>query len=152
MHSLAYILSKFDVRMTFMAPENLGMPSRIINHLHEHQKTFSMVEPGEFYKIEDADFWYVVRFQKERHEDAGDKYDMRIDRVLVQKHLKDSGKIYHPLPRTGEIPAWPNPNTIDKLPCAGYFDQVKNGVPVSMALYEILAHTGIGPVHHILFE
>lgn len=141
MHSLAYILSKFDVEMTFMTPEELAMPKRITDHVKKHTGAYCEVEPGDFGGIEDADFWYIVRFQKERHEGKFD-YDICINRSLVQSHLKDNGKIYHPLPRKEEIPGYPasDTETIDGLPCAGYFGQVTNGVPVSMTLYEILAH------------
>ncbi len=40
--------------------------------------------------------------------------------------------VLHPLPRAGEI----DPPRVDAMPCARYFEQARNGVPVRMAMLE----------------
>jgi aspartate carbamoyltransferase catalytic subunit len=44
---------------------------------------------------------------------------------------KEGMIILHPLPRAGEI----DPR-VDALPCARYFEQARNGIPVRMAMLE----------------
>ncbi|MDD2470298.1 MAG: aspartate carbamoyltransferase, partial [Methanocorpusculum sp.] len=86
--------------------------------------------------IEDAlpelDVLYVTRLQRERFPDpvafANYASTYRITPALLEC-AKPSMIVLHPLPRVDEIdPA------VDALPCAKYFEQAHNGVPVRMAM------------------
>ncbi|MEK6838658.1 MAG: aspartate carbamoyltransferase, partial [Candidatus Thermoplasmatota archaeon] len=83
-----------------------------------------------------ADVLYVTRIQKERFPDpqeysrVADSY--RVDLPLLREAKKDL-MIMHPLPRVAEIdPA------VDATSHAAYFRQAFNGVPVRMALLEMV--------------
>lgn len=132
-HSLAYALAVFGVRMSFVSPPELRMPDSVIHDLEG-----SGVEVTETQRlddvIDDVDVLYVTRIQKERFPDPEEysriKGAYHIDRNMV------SGRdliVMHPLPRIDEI----SPE-VDSLPQAMYFRQAFYGVPVRMALLKML--------------
>lgn len=80
------------------------------------------------------DIFYCTRFQSERHNNSHcDISAQQINESILNK-MKKNAIILHPLPRNNEISI-----SVDKDHRAKYFQQVKNGVYVRMAiLYAIL--------------
>jgi len=132
-HSLSLLLALFPgVRFTFIAPEELAMPAKIIDALAA--KSVPVEQAHDIDAGLDADVLYVTRVQKERFADPETYERLKLKYVLDASHLK--GKkvaVMHPLPRVGEIAT-----DVDALPNAAYFRQAKNGVPVRMALLALL--------------
>lgn len=76
-----------------------------------------------------ADVIYMTRWQKERHAE-GDGYSLiRMDKGMMKKA---NAILMHPLPRNEELP-----ETLDSDERSVYFEQVRNGVFVRMA---VIAH------------
>lgn len=147
-HSLAYLLTKFDTTMYFISSPHLKMPPDIINYLIKHRSNFREVDTSEAKKVK-SDIWYVVRVQKERFRKEEDYLAVKGSYVVDRGFLKElkigeKSRIFHPLPRVDEIPAWQisdseaQKQSIDKMPQAAYFRQVKNGLFVRMALLKII--------------
>jgi len=84
-----------------------------------------------------ADVVYMTRPQKERWMNGGRLPEGEPSRFILTKELartiKPGGIIMHPLPRNEEI----HPD-VDELPTAKYFEQVRNGLHVRMALLHYL--------------
>ncbi len=132
-HSLAYALSNYDVTIHTIAPPTLELPGSLVSELHkrgcnvqEHEDITDV--------IPDLDVIYATRIQRERFPDAASYYNVaesyRITPEILEGHKKEM-IILHPLPRAGEI----DPR-VDALPCARYFEQARNGIPVRMAMLE----------------
>ncbi len=132
-HSLAYALAKFDVKMSFVAPKELQMPKEI---LHDLSKTGIYVnETEDIHDVLDyADVLYVTRIQKERFPDP-QEYSKIKGAYLINAKLLESSKaiVMHPLPRVDEIS-----HDVDNTPYGKYFQQAFYGVPVRMALLKSL--------------
>jgi aspartate carbamoyltransferase catalytic subunit len=82
--------------------------------------------------ISKLDVLYVTRVQKERmeqYEEVG-SYGITMDQV---NSMKKESIVMHPLPRNEEIPV-----EIDSNHRAMYFQQMKNGLHVRMALFNLL--------------
>jgi aspartate carbamoyltransferase len=86
--------------------------------------------------LPDLDVLYMTRVQKERFFNEEDYVRLK-DTYILDKQKLESAKedlvIMHPLPRVNEIAV-----EVDKDPRAKYFDQVKNGRYVRMALILML--------------
>lgn len=85
----------------------------------------------------DADFWYWNRLQKERFIKEGDYEHLRSKFVITPELLKKKGNkdmlVMDPLPRVGEIT-----EDVDADPRAVYFEQMRNGLFVRMALLSLI--------------
>ena len=79
--------------------------------------------------IKEVDVIYMTRLQKERWR----VQSLNHENVKITKELLDLSKqktiLMHPLPRNDEIPS-----DLDNHPKSKYFEQVKNGVIVRMAI------------------
>lgn len=134
-HSMATALTKFDVSQHFISPESLRLPRDIRYDLHESGATVKEhTEMDEILPM--LDVLYVTRIQRERFPDENEYREVageyRIDESVLSA-AKDELSILHPLPRVDEIdPA------LDTDESARYFEQSHNGVPVRMALLELL--------------
>lgn len=151
MHSLAYLLGKFKVKMYLVAPPFLKMPQNIIDYLKRHNVDFEEVLLEYLPQLKRTiDFWYYTRIQLERYSENEEvlaylkEYKPIIfDRDFAQNYFRPSDKVYHPFPRGNEITPWrvdnefSCKNTMDKMPQAGYFEQIGMGVPVSMVLLKM---------------
>ena len=86
--------------------------------------------------IKDIDVLYVTRIQKERFPDMAEYQKVagtyRVDMELLREAKSDL-IILHPLPRVDEIAP-----EVDATPHARYFEQAFNGVPVRMALLNMV--------------
>lgn len=130
-HSLARLLSLYDIQINYVSPEILRMPEEIIEEIKTHgisqaeYKTLEVVLPK-------TDVLYVTRVQKERFEDIDLYEKVKGAFVITPETLKDAKEkmiIMHPLPRVGEISI-----EVDDDPRAAYFRQMEYGLYVRMAL------------------
>lgn len=132
-HSLAVALTHYDVKLTFVSPENLQMPLDIKQHLDDRHVPYR--EIAEIEKLGRTDILYVTRIQAERfpHPEEYEKVKgvYRIKPETLE--ILGDAKIMHPLPRVDEI----SPE-IDRTDNAVYFTQARNGIPVRMTLLSLI--------------
>ena len=130
-HSLARLLSLYDVKINYVSPEILRMPKEVMDEVgakgipQAEYSTLAEVLPQ-------TDVLYVTRVQKERFEDPADYEKVKGAYVIdpdVMKSAKQDMIVMHPLPRVGEISY-----DVDNDPRAAYFRQVEYGLYVRMAL------------------
>jgi aspartate carbamoyltransferase catalytic subunit len=130
-HSLARLLSLYDVRLNYVSPEVLRMPQEIIAELEE--KGIPQAEhPGLGAVLSQSDVLYVTRVQKERFADQAGYESVKDAFVITAETLqqaKDRMIVMHPLPRVTEISM-----EVDADPRAAYFRQMEYGLYVRMAL------------------
>lgn len=130
-HSLARLLTLYDVRLNYVAPEPLRMPREIIDEVEgtgivqrEHADLDEI--------LGDTDVLYVTRVQRERfpNEDefraVADSYRITSD---TMRRCREEMIVMHPFPRVGEIH-----QEVDDDPRAAYFRQMEYGLYVRMAL------------------
>jgi len=72
----------------------------------------------------ESDVYYLTRVQRERGSEGS--YSMKKEHI---HHIPENAIVMHPFPRNEEIPTW-----FDKDPRAKYFEQMKNGLYVRMAI------------------
>ena len=132
-HSLAYALAKFDVKMSFVAPNELQMPKEVLHDLSN--SGIYVNETDDIHDVLDyADVLYVTRIQKERFPDPQEYSKIKGAYLINAKLLEGSEAIVmHPLPRVDEIS-----HDVDNTPYGKYFEQAFYGVPVRMALLKSL--------------
>ena len=133
-HSLAYALSLYDVKLYFISPELLRMRREVLDTISERIKVEETTSLDE--TLPKLDVLYATRIQKERFPDAAEyakvKGSYKIDLGTLKKAKKDM-IILHPLPRVDEISA-----EVDTTPHARYFQQVWNGIVTRMALLALI--------------
>lgn len=134
-HSLAYLLSNYDVKLILVSPEQLRMPAEITAYLSQKDVIFEEAESMDE-ALKYAQICYMTRVQQERFDDPSE-YDRFKNYYVLTKEVieKHNAKmtVMHPLPRVGEISL-----NVDELAGAAYFRQVKNGVAVRMALLALV--------------
>jgi aspartate carbamoyltransferase len=130
-HSLARLLSLYNVRLNYVAPEILRMPQEIKEEIR-----LRGVEQNEFEDLADVlpetDVLYMTRIQKERFTDKAIYESVKDIYEVTPKTLeiaKPTMSLMHPFPRVGEIS-----NEVDSDPRAAYFREIKNGLYVRMVL------------------
>lgn len=136
-HSLVNALSRqAGVNFVFISPEELKLPQ----YLKETVLDKKSLPYKETDSLEDAiphlDVLYMTRVQKERFFNEADYVRLKDTYVLDPEKLIPAKKdlcILHPLPRVNEITV-----TVDDDPRACYWDQVKNGKFIRMALIMLL--------------
>jgi aspartate carbamoyltransferase catalytic subunit len=136
-HSLAVLLSNYDVNLYFISPKDLMLRNRDKEYLRQSQIKFK--EAIQYRDIlEILDVLYVTRIQRERFADIEEYERVKDFYVFNEEDLaqtKDGFKIMHPLPRVNEI----SPD-IDYSHKAIYFKQTYYGIPMRKAvLAELLA-------------
>jgi aspartate carbamoyltransferase len=130
-HSLARLLSLFNVRLNYVSPEILAMPEHIIEEVQANnlpQAAYNSLDPV----IAESDVLYVTRVQKERFEDLEQYENVKGAFVITPETMtraKEDMIVMHPLPRVGEISM-----EVDDDPRAAYFRQMEYGLYVRMAL------------------
>lgn len=133
--SLAYLLSKYDVRLKFISPKKLSMKEDVKAYLKN--KNINFEETDDFENgIKEVDVLYATRIQGERFSDKKEYEKLKDVYVLTRKIVEKNNPnmtIMHPLPRVYEID-----EDVDDLPGAAYFRQVENGVAVRMAIIQTL--------------
>jgi aspartate carbamoyltransferase catalytic subunit len=134
-HSLAHALTTVDARQHFISPESLQLPRSVRYDLHEAGA--GIREHTELDGVlPELDVLYVTRIQRERFPDESEYREVagqyQIDKATLER-AKDDLTVMHPLPRVDEIA-----HDIDDTDYATYFEQAHNGVPVRMALLDLL--------------
>lgn len=138
--SLAKLLAVVSkkIKITLVSPKELMAPRDFVKSL---KKKVKVTETDNLtLALKTADVVYMTRVQKEWFEKAGklEEYERLKDKFVLTRHLVSSMKktaiVMHPLPRVGEILY-----EVDDDPRARYFEQMRSGLYVRMALlYKIL--------------
>ena len=130
-HSLARLLSLFNVRINYVSPDILRMPKEVMEEVS--QKGIPQAEFSSLTEVlPETDVLYVTRVQKERFEDPAEYEKVKGAYVIdpeIMKAAKQEMIVMHPLPRVGEISV-----DFDNDPRAAYFRQMEYGLYVRMAL------------------
>jgi len=134
-HSLAKLLTLFDVKLNYVAPEILQMPELLVKEVDaagiEQYETADLDEV-----LAGTDVLYVTRIQKERFEDPS-AYELVKNSYVItaetMRQAKENMIVMHPLPRVGEIAT-----EVDDDPRAAYFRQMEYGMYVRMALLSLV--------------
>lgn len=138
-HSLTYALAELGAHLTFVSPPTLEIPREILEHVKERGVSFRAAHRLHDV-VRDADVLYVTRIQKERFPDA-QEYEAVVGSYRIDAELLRDAKrgliIMHPLPRVAEIAP-----EVDRTKHAVYFKQAFNGVPVRMALLDLILGGG----------
>ena len=132
-HSLIKALSRYkDIKFILISPNELQVPDYINTEiLNKNCLEYKEVERLEE-TIDKLDILYMTRVQKERFFNEADYIRLKDSYILDKEKLSLAKKdlsILHPLPRVNEISY-----EVDEDPRACYFQQVKNGMYVRMAL------------------
>ncbi|XP_042898576.1 multifunctional protein CAD isoform X2 [Parasteatoda tepidariorum] len=130
-HSLACLLTNYDVRLRYVSPPELGMPKSVLEFIQSKN-----INQEEYSSLEDilpqTDVLYVTRIQKERFA-SEDEYKKACGHFVITPVLMTKAKkrmiVMHPLPRVDEISS-----DFDSDPRAVYFRQAQYGMYVRMAL------------------
>lgn len=132
-HSLSFLLGLYNnIELTFVSPKELTMPEKVTSFCKE--KGIAFTEASDLEAALDSDVLYMTRIQQERFADKSEYERLRSVYTLKALHLQGKKTVVmHPLPRLTEIST-----DVDALPNAAYFHQVRNGVPVRMALLAML--------------
>ncbi len=134
-HSLTKSLTRYkNVKFVFISPEELKMPRELLRDGMSYTETTSLEDA-----IGELDILYMTRIQQERFESEAEYLKFKGVYVLdgeKMKLAKEKMAVLHPLPRVDEITP-----EVDDDPRAAYFEQIKNGLHVRMAL--IMALCGI---------
>ena len=135
-HSLIGAMSRYGgIEFVLISPPELKVPAYITEELRRKGIPFREVETMEEVMPE-LDILYMTRVQKERFFNEADYIRLKDTYILDPEKLKTAKAdmaILHPLPRVNEI----SPR-VDDDPRAMYFDQVRNGRFVRMALITTL--------------
>ncbi|KAF2879128.1 hypothetical protein ILUMI_27035 [Ignelater luminosus] len=130
-HSLARLLTLYNVQLRYVSPPNLKMPNHVVQFVASKgipQEEYSTLESV----LPDTDVLYMTRIQRERFE-TQEEYERACGHFIVTPQLMTSAKrkmvVLHPLPRVFEI----SPE-FDTDPRAAYFRQAECGMYVRMAL------------------
>ncbi|XP_012543292.1 CAD protein [Monomorium pharaonis] len=134
-HSLARLLTLYNVELRYVNPPGLDMPNHVVNYVAERgipQERFSSLEEA----LPDTDVLYMTRIQSERFA-TQEEYQKMCGLFIVTPQLMSRAKrkmaVMHPLPRVFEIS-----KEFDTDPRAAYFRQAENGVYVRMALLAMI--------------
>jgi len=131
-HSLIKALSRYDnIKFLLISPEELQIPEYIKEELKEKNIKYSEIERLED-GIEELDILYMTRVQKERFFNEADYVRLKDSYILDPEKMSTAEKdmvVMHPLPRVNEISV-----EVDKDERAKYFEQVKYGMFIRMAL------------------
>ena len=143
-HSLIHVLLLFPkISFVFINPKGLEMPEEIIFKLLELNIVFKEEKFLEE-ALKQTDVLYVTRIQKERFESEQEYNTIMLENNYIidnhiLRHAKEKMIIMHPLPRLNEIHT-----EVDNDPRAVYFEQVKNGVYMRMAILDDILESEYG--------
>jgi aspartate carbamoyltransferase catalytic subunit len=164
-HSFVYALARFGANIMLMPAKGMELPAHVDERLREEFNCRAV--PRQMYEDDNAaidalyvtpdmphqlslipsvevdapvdlkirkkiDVMYVTRFQKERWAEASADYP-RIDSNFLRESKYSDTAVLHPLPRVGELDV-----ALDGDSRALYFHQASYGVPIRMALIDLL--------------
>lgn len=134
-HSLLSALSLFPVRILLVPAPGLDMPAQHTAHARAHGIEITTCDSLQE-AVAQAHVLYMTRLQEERFPDPLEfqhiKAAYRVHSGMLAR-ARPELRILHPLPRVGEIDI-----DVDTTMHAQYFDQAGNGVPVRMALLDMV--------------
>jgi len=129
-HSLAYALSQYKVRLYLISPDILRMRREVLEEVSKRiavKEGLSMDE-----HLKELDVIYMTRVQKERFADLAEyekvKGSFRLSADGLA-HARKNAIVMHPLPRVDEIGS-----DVDNTRHAKYFQQVWYGMVLRMGL------------------
>jgi len=129
-HSLAYALSQYKVRLFLISPDILRMRREVLEEVSKRiavKEGLSMDE-----HLKELDVIYMTRVQKERFADLAEyekvKGSFRLSADGLA-HARKNAIVMHPLPRVDEIES-----DVDNTRHAKYFQQVWYGMVLRMSL------------------
>lgn len=129
-HSLAYALSQYKVKLFLISPDILQIRREV---MEEVSKKLDVKETSSLRDhLRELDVIYMTRVQKERFADLQEYEKVKGSYRLVAEDLartKKNSIVMHPLPRVDEVDP-----SVDSTPHAKYFQQVWNGVVLRMGL------------------
>lgn len=139
-HSLAKLLAIENppgLRLCFVSPPSLALPRPIIAALAE--KDIRLYETASVLEVlAESDVIYWTRVQEERFADNLAEYEAIKDAFIMTPDLLAQAKadaiLMHPLPRKHELGTQADHDILDADPRAVYFEQMKNGMVIRMAL------------------
>ena len=132
-HSLCLALVHYNVRLSFVSPDELPLPADLYDRLQKAHIPCSFHASLDEV-MPDIDILYMTRIQQERFpKEMPQIVNSCLLRAHHLDHVKKNLRILHPLPRVDEIDS-----AIDDSPYAYYFHQVGNGVLVRKALLLLL--------------
>uniref|UniRef100_A0A0W0F1Z5 Pyrimidine-specific carbamoyl phosphate synthase-aspartate carbamoyl transferase n=1 Tax=Moniliophthora roreri TaxID=221103 RepID=A0A0W0F1Z5_MONRR len=131
-HSLVTLLCLYSVRLNFVSPPSLAMPSSVVSAARKAGIAVYQCESLEEV-LTDTDVLYVTRVQKERFETETEWQQVRdayrVDHAVLAR-AKEEMIVMHPLPRVNEI----DPEVDFDSRRAVYFRQMRYGLFIRMAL------------------
>lgn len=128
-NSLIQVLKLYPHICIYFLPYSNCEPSKeLLENINNMGEIFNNKNEVPFNKF---DVIYCTRLQKERTNNELSS-DIVIDKSVLSQ-LKKKSIIMHPLPRNNEISV-----DIDEDPRAVYFEQVKYGVKIRMALLDVI--------------
>jgi aspartate carbamoyltransferase catalytic subunit len=152
LRGMAKMLAQFKVEIIFICPKELQPKQDILDYLNGNVTAPNSIQNSSFENhhsavphrivnnlqnvIEKLDVLELNRVRHEYFQDKekalkiGEQFSLGLDDL---KHLKPEAILLEPLPRINTFKP-----EVDALPQAKYFDAVKNGVPVRMALMKKL--------------
>jgi aspartate carbamoyltransferase catalytic subunit len=127
-HSLIKLLIHYNNSFSFISHKSLKIPDELKKEIIDAGCTFKECEQltGVL-----TDVLYVTRVQQERFE-SEEAYNKVKDLYILNKEDLAANPdiiVLHPLPRVNEIDT-----SVDSLPCAKYFKQIKYSIFIRMAL------------------
>ena len=144
-HSLVTCLSRFEnIKFVFISPEELSMPGYVKETIAKRNIEFTETSDLES-SIPKLDILYMSRVQRERF--VSEEEYLRLKDVFIltadkMKLAKPDMIVMHPLPRVNEIAT-----EVDSDPRAKYFEQVRYGMFIRMALIKKLLNQLIGIIN-----
>ena len=133
-HSLAYALSLYKVKLFLVSPDLLRMRREVTESI---KQKIEVIEGSSIENIlPQTDVLYVTRIQEERFPDPAEYAKVSGTYKIDVTTLKDAKKdmiIMHPLPRVDEID-----HEVDNTPHARYFQQVWNGIVTRTAILALI--------------
>jgi aspartate carbamoyltransferase catalytic subunit len=133
-HSLAYALSLYNIELYLVSPETLRMRREVLQTIKERIQVIEKTSLDKIVPI--VDVLYLTRIQKERFPDPAEYAKVKGSYRIDLETLVDARKnliVMHPLPRVDEIAP-----EVDDTQYARYFQQVRNGIVVRMALLALI--------------
>lgn len=132
-HSLMNAMSRYEnVKYVLISPDELKVPEYLRYNLLEGHN-IEYVETQDLESVmPELDILYMTRVQRERFFNEQDYIRLKDSYILTPEKLENAKKdmaVLHPLPRVNEIST-----AVDSDPRARYFEQVKNGKFIRMAL------------------
>lgn len=130
-HSLARLLTLFDVRVRLVSPPSLRLPPERLEELRAGG--MDVTEHNELDEVlETTDVLYVTRVQREHFSDMDHYQQVQGSYCITPQTLERATPdmvLMHPFPRVGEIAM-----EVDEDARAAYFRQMQYGMYVRMAL------------------